>query len=49
MGEIVSVLRIPKNKCNLTDNENNWMQSLNIYAESNLAKKAVGKLGSRIG
>ena len=41
MGEIVSVLRISKNKGNLIDNEKNWLQSLNIYAESNLAKKQL--------
>ena len=41
IGEIVSVLRIPKNKGNLTGNENDWLQSLNIYAESNLAKKQL--------
>ena len=41
MGEIVSVLRISKNKGNLIDNEKNWLQSLNIYAESNLGKKQL--------
>ena len=37
--EVVSVLKIPNNKGNLTDNEKNWLQSLNIYAVNNLAIK----------
>ena len=35
MGDIVSAMVISKNKAKLTDNERNWLQSLNISAEAN--------------
>ena len=41
LSDIVSAMVIPKNKSNLTDNERNWMQSLNPSAEANLALKML--------
>ena len=35
IGDIVSAMVISKNKAKLTDNERNWLQSLNISAEAN--------------
>ena len=46
MGEIISVLMIPNNKAKLADNENNWLQSFNLSAETILAKKQLENLGS---
>ena len=41
MGEIVSVLKIPKNKAKLTDKESNLLQSFNFSIETTLAKKQL--------
>ena len=39
MGEIVSVMMIPKNKAKLIDNEINWLQNFNLFVDTDLAKK----------
>ena len=39
LGEIVSVMVIPKNKAKLTDIESNWLQNFNFSADSDLGKK----------
>ena len=39
MGEIVSVMVIPKNRAKLTGNESNWLQNFNFSANTDLAKK----------
>ena len=44
--EVVSISKIPNNKENLTDNEQNWMQSLNIKAVNSMA---VGGMGGQDG
>ena len=41
--DVVSAMVIPKNKSKLTDNERNWMQSLNPSTEANLAIKMLEK------
>ena len=43
ISDIVSAMVIPKNKTILTDNERNWMQSINPFAEANLAIKMLEK------
>ena len=39
--EVVSISKIANNKENLTDNEKNWMQSLNIMAVNIMAAKKL--------
>ena len=39
MGEIVSVMVIPKTKSKLTDNKINWLQKFNFFVDIDLAKK----------
>ena len=39
--EVVSISKIPNNKDNLTDNEKNWMHSLNIKAINIMAVNKV--------
>ena len=41
ISDIVSAMVIPQNKSKLTDNEMNWMQSLNPSVEDNLALKML--------
>ena len=41
LGEVVSISKIPNNKVGLTDNENNWMQSLNIHVANSIAPKKL--------
>ena len=48
MGEIVSVLKIPKNKAKLTDKERNRFQSFNLFAGSSLATKQLENWEIRI-
>ena len=39
LREVVSISKIPNNKENLTNNEKDWMQSLNIMAASTMDGK----------
>ena len=48
MGEIVSVLKIPKNKDKLIDKESNWIQSFNLSSEISLASKQLENWEIRI-
>ena len=41
LGEVVSISKIPNNKENLTNNEKDWMQSLNIVAASTMDGKKL--------
>ena len=48
LGEVVSTSKIPNNKENLTTNEENWMQSLNIMAVSIVAAKKLDEWDIRM-
>ena len=47
-GEVVSISKIPNNKENLTDNEKNWMESLNIMDVNNMAAKKLDEWDVRM-